>query len=243
MLHTEAQITIVVDVPLTPQAVVLNIGVGVLATVFTAQGVDIQLQAEVVGQVTTGAQIGVPQLAPARVECSPLLQSGLPLTRNRLADEVDDPANVVRAVLHRCAPAHDINTIDRGHGHWKQRQARLAVRCQCQRDAIGQSLDPAAAALIEPAYRNLRQGAGAGFVKNLDPGDPLQSVVQTADAGFFQIAGIDDTTTTGVSTHVLIAGCAENVPLNRHGCQFQTADGGLLSSQGGMANAQCDETE
>ena len=68
----------------------------------------------------------------------------------------------------------------------EHRQTGLAVRRQRQGNAIRQGLNPAAATLIEPAHGNLRQGAGAGFVKNLDPGHPLQEKT-TFNAGGRQL--------------------------------------------------------
>ena len=60
VLNAEAQVTVIVDVPLPAQAVVLDIRVGVFPTGFTVDAVEVQLQAEIVGQVTAGAHVGVP---------------------------------------------------------------------------------------------------------------------------------------------------------------------------------------
>jgi hypothetical protein len=64
VLDAEAQVTVIVDVPLPAQAVVLDIRLGVFATRFAVDAVEVQLQAEVVGQVTAGAHIGVHNWRP-----------------------------------------------------------------------------------------------------------------------------------------------------------------------------------
>ncbi|MNO98397.1 hypothetical protein D3C76_901420 [compost metagenome] len=189
------------------------------AAVFAAQGVYVQLQAEVIGEVATGAQVGVPQLTTTGVERGLLLQRGFPFVRDRLTDEVDHPADVVRTVLHRCSPTHDVDTVDGGHGHREQRQAGLAIGCQCQWNTVRQSLDTAAAALVQAAYGNLRQGPGAGFIEDLDPWHMLQRIVQAAVAGLFQVGRIDHAAATGVGAYVLVAGSTEHVALNHHWCQ------------------------
>ncbi|MCY1405669.1 hypothetical protein D9M71_209140 [compost metagenome] len=115
-LHAEAQAACVVDVPLAAQAVVLYRGLGVLAAVLAVEGVEIELQGETVGDPAAGADVAVEQLATAGGEGDALLQGGFPLLGNRRADEVDHPADVVRAVLYGGAAAHHVDALDGGQG-------------------------------------------------------------------------------------------------------------------------------
>ena len=213
-LHAEAQAAAVIDIPLAAQAVVLHVGLGMLATVFAADGVDVQLQAEVVGQAAAGAHVAVVQLAPAGREGDALLQGGFPLLGDRPADEVDHAADVVRSVLHGGTATHDVDAIDRCQGLREQRQAGLAIGRQGQRDAIGERLHAATAAFRKPAHGQLRQYAGTGLVENLYPRDPRQGVIQAAHAGLLQLLGLDHAAATGIGAYFFFAGAAQHIALD-----------------------------
>ncbi|MNC18985.1 hypothetical protein D3C75_669070 [compost metagenome] len=216
-LHAEAQAACVVDVPLAAQAVVLYRGLGVLAAVLAVEGVEIELQGETVGDPAAGADVAVEQLATAGGEGDALLQGGFPLLWDRRADEVDHPADVVRAVLHRGAAAHHVDALDGGQGLREQRQAGLPVGAEGQRNAVGQCLHAAAAAFVQAAHGQLRQHAGAGLVEDLHPRHPLQGIVQTAHAGLLEILRLDHAAAAGVGAHFLVAGPAQHVALDDEG--------------------------
>ena len=213
-LHAETQAAAVIDIPLAAQAVVLHIGLRMLATVLATDGVDVQLQAEVVGQAPTGAQVAVVQLAPAGREGDTLLQGGFPLIRNWPADEVDHAADVVRSVLHGRAATHDVDAIDRRQGLRKQRQAGLAIGRQGQRDAIGERLDAAAATFRKPAHGQLRQYPGTGLVEDLHPWDPRQRVIQATHAGLLQFVSLDHAAAAGIGAYLFVTGTTKHIPLD-----------------------------
>ncbi|MNQ58759.1 hypothetical protein D3C85_729750 [compost metagenome] len=150
------------------------------------------------------------------IERSAFLQGGFPFPGNRFADEVDHAADVVRAVLHGGATAHDIDPVDGRQGHREQRQPGLAIRREGKRNAIGQGLHPAAAAFIQAAYGNLRQGAGAGFVEDFYARHPLQGIVDATHAGLVQVGFLDHRATAGVGENFRIGRATEHVATDHH---------------------------
>ncbi|MNP03242.1 hypothetical protein D3C76_951220 [compost metagenome] len=223
-----------------------------LAAVFAVDGVEVELQAEVVGQVAAGSDVAVPQLASAGREGGALLQGGPPFARNRRADEVDHPADVVRAVLHGGAAADDVDAIDGRQGQRKQRKAGLPIRCEGHGNAVGKRLDASAAALVQATHGNLRQGAGAGLVEDLHAGDALQRIIDAAHTAFLQVRFGDYAAATGVGAQRFLAGRRQHIALDDQrrqrahivpGLAGEHADiaVGELETQAGtrQQNAQC----
>ncbi|MCY1413298.1 hypothetical protein D9M71_287260 [compost metagenome] len=188
-----------------------------LAAVLAGNRVEVQLQAEVVGQVAAGAQVGIEQLAAGGGEGGAFLQRGLPLARDRRADEVDHAADVVRPVLHGGAATHHIDAVQGRQGHREQRQTGLPIGRQCQRHAVGQGLDSPAAAFIQATHGDLRQGAGAGFVEDLYPGYALQGIVDASYARCLELGRIHHATAAGVGAYLFVAGTAQHIALDDHG--------------------------
>ena len=145
--------------------------------------------------------------------------------RDGAGDEVDDAADVLRAVTHRAAAAYHVHRVHIAHADRRKRQLRLAVGREGHRNAIHQHRGARRQAWVEPANAEVQRhvvAAGAVVFRGVDAGDAVEHVAGLGGALALELLTADDVTGAGVFEHIGLRRVTEPVADHVGGLQFQS---------------------
>jgi len=151
--------------------------------------VCLELQTQPVVDKSADPQIAVGQdIAGFAGDRQRFFQRGAECFRDRLADEVDDAADVVGPIAHRHPAPRHIDALHRLHGQRKQRESGLPVGSESNGDAVDQDQGALAAPGIQAAYTDIRQNAGPALILYAHTRDQPQGIFDVAHAGLVKLA-------------------------------------------------------
>ncbi|MNO72524.1 hypothetical protein D3C76_634750 [compost metagenome] len=157
-------------------------------------------------------------------------QLGRGLLRDRPGNEVDHPADVLRAIAHGTGATHHVDAVEVARGNRRHRQLRLAIGREGGRDAVDQHRGAWRQARSQPANTHVQRqvaAAGAVGVLHLHTRDAAQDVAHVHRALLHHRLAAHHGARAGVVLHHALLGIAQ--PVTHHldvgGRQLQAAGG------------------
>ncbi|MNM76485.1 hypothetical protein D3C81_883110 [compost metagenome] len=216
---------------------VVDLRVAVLAPV-TAAGTGVEQGAtQAVGVGAADQQVGaVLETVMAGGRADLVLHGGLEgrFFRDGAGDEVDDTADVLRAVAHCAAAAHHIHGVHVAHAQRRQRQLRLAIGGERHRDAVHQHGRTRRQAWVEAADAKVQRqvvAAGAIVVGGVDPGDAVEHLAGGGGAIALELFAAYHVAGTGVLEHIVLLRFGQPVADHGGGAKLDCAAGGGVGNR------------